>query len=243
MNKRDAGAAHRCLGRLYCSAQIEGAHVHFAARRAMDIEGLGDKLVATGRIKTIADRYRLTRADLLALERMGEKSARNLLDRIEKSKDTTHARFLQALGIPQVGEATAQVLAEHFGRLEAMMDADREASQEAPDVGPSTAQDIHAFFHQRHNREVIEALLRAGVRPAARRCRKASPVSGKSLVLTGSLESTSRDLAKNRLLALGAKTRQSVSKNTDYVVGGAEPGSKRTGPARSASSRSMRRDF
>ena len=223
-------AAHRCLGGLYCPAQVEGALLHFASRRAMDIEGLGDKLVeqlvATGRVKTVAHLYRLKKADLVALERMGEKSARNLLERIKKSKDTTLARFLNALGIPQVGEATAEVLAEHFGGLDAIMGADRETLQEAPNVGPAMAEDIHAFFRQKHNREVIAALLRAGVRPAAPRRRRLSPISGKVFVLTGGLASMSRDEAKNRLIALGAKVSESVSRNTDYVVVGTDPGSK-----------------
>ena len=228
--REEGEAAHRCMGGLYCPAQAEGALLHFASRRAMDIEGLGDKLVAqlvaTGRVKTVADLYRLREADLVALERMGEKSAQNLLQRIEHSKDTTLARFLHALGIPQVGEATAQQLAEHFGRLEAVMSADRDTLQRAPNVGPSMAEDIHAFFHQKRNREVIEELLRAGVRPAASRRRAGSAISGKAFVLTGGLESMTRDEAKNRLLELGAQVTESVSKKTDYVVVGAEPGTK-----------------
>jgi DNA ligase (NAD+) len=228
---REAGeAAHRCVGGLYCPAQVEGALLHFASRRALDIEGLGDKLVAqlvaTGRVKTVADLYHLSEADLVALERMGEKSAQNLLQRIEASKDTTLARFLYALGIPQVGEATAQQLAEHFGRLETLMGADRDTLQGAPNVGPSMAEDIHAFFHQRRNREVIEEVLRAGVRPAAPRRREVSAISGKIFVLTGGLESLTRDEAKNRLAELGAQVSESVSKKTDYVVVGTEPGSK-----------------
>jgi DNA ligase (NAD+) len=228
---REAGeAAHRCLGALYCPAQVEGAMLHFASRRAMDIEGLGDKLVeqlvAKGLVKTLADLYMLTKADLTALERMGEKSARNLLKNIEKSKDTTLGRFLNALGIPEVGEATAQRLAEHFDDVRALMAASRETLQAAPGVGPSTAGGIHGFFHQKHNREVIEALLSAGVRPATDRRHKASPISGKTFILTGSLESMSRDDAKSRLGELGARVSESVSRNTDYVVVGTEPGAK-----------------
>jgi DNA ligase (NAD+) len=222
--------AHRCVGGLYCPAQLEGTLIHFASRRGMDIEGLGEKLVeqlvATKQVASVADLYRLRKADLVALERMGEKSAQNLLERIESSKDTTLGRFLNALGIPQVGEATAEVLAEHFGSLEALMDADRERLQEAPNVGPSMAEDIYAFFHQKHNREVIEALLRAGVRPAGPRRRKVSAISGKTFVLTGGLEAMTRDEAKNRLHELGATVSESVSKKTDYVVVGTEPGSK-----------------
>jgi DNA ligase (NAD+) len=222
--------AHRCMGGLYCPAQVEGALLHFASRRAMDIEGLGEKLVeqlvAKGLVKTVADLYRLREADLVALERMGEKSARKLLDNIEKSKNVTLARFLHALGVPQVGEATADLLAQHFGSLEAVMNADRAALEAVPNIGPSMAEDIHAFFRQKHNREVIEALLRAGVRPVAPRPRRSSPISGKTFVLTGGLESMTRDEAKNRLAALGARTSESVSKKTDYVVVGHDPGSK-----------------
>jgi DNA ligase (NAD+) len=229
---REAGqAAHRCIAGLYCPAQLRGALLHYASRRALDIEGLGDKLVAqlvdSGRVKTVADLYRLTAQDLTALERMGEQSSAKLVARIAASRDTTLARLLYALGIPQVGEATAAALAEHFGSLEAVMRADRQALQEAPDVGPSMAEDICAFFREKHNREVIAALLRAGVHAAAaRRARKASGLAGKTFVLTGSLESMTRDEAKNRLEALGARTSESVSRRTDYVVVGSDAGSK-----------------
>src|SRR5574338_1279583 len=231
---REAGeAAHRCMGGLYCPAQVEGALLHYASRRAMDIEGLGDKLVAqlvaTGRVRTVAELYRLQEADLVALERMGAKSARKLLERIADTKATTLPRLLNALGIPQVGEATARELARHFGSLEAVMNADREILQKTPNVGPGMAADIHAFFHQKHNREVIEALLHAGVRaeaPPRAPVRRASPVAGKTFVLTGSLASMTRDEAKDRLAQLGARVTESVSKQTDYVVVGAEPGSK-----------------
>jgi DNA ligase (NAD+) len=228
---RETGeAAHRCIAGLFCPAQLEGALMHYASRRAMDIEGLGDKLVAQlvakRMVKTVADLYRLKKSDLAALERMGEKSAQKLVERVERSKNTTLARFLHALGIPQVGEATAALLAEHFGSLEALMAADCGTLQGAPDVGPSMAEDIHAFFAEKHNRDVIEALLRAGVQPTLPRPRRRSPISGRTFVLTGSLESMTRDEAKNRLAALGAKTSESVSGKTDYVIVGAEPGSK-----------------
>src|SRR5574340_1238155 len=175
---REAGeAAHRCVGGLYCPAQVEGALLHFASRRGMDIEGLGDKLVeqlvAAGLVKTVADIYRLKDADVAALARMGEKAARNLIARIEKSKNVTLGRFLNALGIPGAGEATAQLLADHFPDRDALMDADRATLQQVTGVGPRTAESIHAFFHQKHNSEVIDALLRAGVRPAAHRRRVA----------------------------------------------------------------------
>jgi DNA ligase (NAD+) len=222
--------AHRCMGGLYCPAQLKGTLIHFASRRGMDIEGLGEKLVeqlvATKQVRSVADLYRLRKTDLVALEHMGEKSAQKLLDRIGRSKETTLARFLNALGIPQVGEATAGMLAEHFGSLRALMDADPQRLQETPSIGASMAEDIYAFFHQQHNREVIEALLRAGVRPAAPRRRAATAISGRTFVLTGSLESMTRDEAKTRLVELGATVSDSVSKKTDYVVVGAEPGSK-----------------
>ena len=196
----------------------------------MDIEGLGDKLVeqlvATGLVKHVADLYRLKKADLLELERMGEKSAQNLLDNIERSKDTTLARFLYALGIPQVGETTAEQLARHFGGLDEVMEADQDTLQQAPNVGPSMAEDIHAFFRQKHNREVIKALLRTGMQLRAPRVQRTSAISGKIFVLTGGLEAMTRDEAKNRLAELGARTAESVSKKTDYVVVGTEPGSK-----------------
>jgi len=232
--REEGEVAHRCLGGLYCSAQRAGAILHFAARAAMDIQGLGDKLVEQlvekDMIKTVADLYRLRPAELAALERMGDKSARNLLDQIEHSKSATLARFLYALGIPQVGEATAEMLAEHFGTLEALMEADRETLEQVPNVGPSMAEDIHAFIREKHNREVIKALRRVGVSwPAAkRRAKAASPLAGKSFVLTGALASMSRDEAKKRLQALGGKVSGSVSKKTDYVIVGEEPGSKAT---------------
>ncbi len=225
-------AAHRCMGGLYCSAQRMGAILHFSARSAMDIEGLGEKLVEQlvqkGLVRTVADLYRLKHADLVALERMGEKSAQNLLAQIEKSKTTTLGRFLYALGIPQVGEATAQQLAEHFGDLDALMDADVETIDAVPNIGPAMAEDIHAFFHEKHNRDVIAKLRAAGVRwpKPVRRVKAEAPLAGKTFVLTGTLSSLSREEAKKKLQALGAKVAGSVSKKTDYVVVGADPGSK-----------------
>ncbi len=230
--REEGEAAHRCMGGLVCSAQRMGAVLHFAARSAMDIEGLGDKLVEQlvekKMIETVADLYRLKQDALAELERMGEKSARNLLDRIERSKDTTLARFLYALGIPQVGEATAEALAEHFGALEALMGADRETLEQVPNIGPAMAEDISAFLREKHNRDVIRALRRAGVRwpSAKRRPKEGLPFAGKSFVLTGGLSSMSRDGAKKKLQALGATVSGSVSKKTSFVIVGAEPGSK-----------------
>ena len=230
--REEGEAAHHCTAGLYCPAQRTGAILHFAGRGAMDVEGLGDKLVEQlvekKMIETVADLYHLKMDELAALERMGEKSAQNLLDNLERSKETTLARFLYALGIPQVGEATAEALAEHFGTLEALMDADREKLEEIPNVGPTMAEDIHAFFHEKHNRDVIAALRKAGIRwpIVKRRSREGLPLAGKSFVLTGALAGLSRDEAKKRLQALGATVSGSVSKKTDYVIVGEEPGSK-----------------
>ncbi len=227
-------AAHRCMGGLVCAAQRKGALLHFASRAAMDIEGLGDKLVEQlvekKMVETVADLYDLKKPELAELERMGDKSAQNLLDNIEKSKDTAFARFLYALGIPQVGEATAQLLARHFGTLEALMEASSEDLEAVSNIGPSTAEDIRAFFRERHNREVIEALRKTGVRWSAvkKPHRAEQPLVDKTFVLTGTLSSMTRDEAKRRLQDLGATVRESVSKKTDYVVVGEDPGSKAT---------------
>ena len=223
-------AAHRCLGGLHCPAQLEGSLLHFASRRAMDIEGLGGKLVAQlvaqHRVKSVADLYGLGEKELIDLERMGARSAAKLLERIERSKRASLERFLYALGIPQVGEATAALLAQRFRDLRAVMQAGSEVLQEAAGIGPATAQEIRTFFSDKRNREVIAALLAAGVRPAAPRAPKATTLAGKSFVLTGALESMTRDEAKERLAALGARTSESVSRATDYVVVGSEPGAK-----------------
>ncbi len=223
-------AAHRCMGGLHCPAQRMGAILHYAARSALDIEGLGEKLVEqlvqTELVKTVADVYRLTQDDLVALERMGEKSAQNLRERIEASKTTTLARFLYGLGIPQVGEATAQQLAEHFGELDPLMDATESEIDAVPNIGESMAEDIHAFFHDPKNRKVIERLRAVGVHWPAVARRAAAPLAGKTFVLTGTLASLGRDEAKRRLQELGAKVAGSVSKKTDYVVVGEDPGSK-----------------
>ncbi len=229
--REEEEAAHRCMGGLYCPAQRMGAILHFASRNAMDIEGLGDKLVEQlvekGMVKTVADLYRLKVPQLAGLERMAEKSAQNVVTAIEKSRRTTLARFLHALGIPQVGEATAAVLAEHFGTLEAIMNAGHDALEAVPNIGPTMAEDIRAFFHQKHNREVINKLIAAGVQwPKVARRKKSTALSGKTFVLTGTLDAMSRDEAKRKLQELGAKVSGSVSKKTDYVVVGKDPGSK-----------------
>lgn len=229
--REEEAAAHRCMGGLVCSAQRMGAILHFASRHAMDIEGLGDKLaqqlVDKGMVKTVADIYRLKKDALTDLERMAEKSAQNLLDQIEKSKDTALARFLHALGIPQVGEATAQLLADQFGSLDDILDAGRETLEQIHGIGPTMAEDIYSFFHEKHNREVIRALIKAGIHwPKPARVKKSTTLAGKTFVLTGGLGTMTRDEAKRRLQELGAKVIGSVSKKTDYVIIGDEPGSK-----------------
>ena len=225
-------AVARCTGGLFCPAQRKQALLHFAGRRAMDIEGLGDKLVDqlvdAAIVKTPVDLYRLGVLALANLERMGEKSAQNLLAAIEKSRATTLARFIFALGIRNVGEATARDLARHFGKLDALMAADLDALQRVPDVGPIVANAIAAFFAEPHNREVIEQLRAAGLHweegePAAA---AAGALAGKTFVLTGTLPTLTRDEAKALIDARGGKVAGSVSKKTHYVVAGAEAGSK-----------------
>jgi len=228
----DDEAAHRCTGALYCPAQRMGAILHFVSRRAMDIDGLGEKLVqqlvATERVSTVADLYRLRRNDLLTLERMGEKSADNLLEAIDASRESTLPRFLYALGINHVGEVTARTLAEHFGTLKALRAADAEALEAVPDIGPIVAQSVSHFFAQPHNQEVIDELVEAGVHwPDARPTDTGDRLAGRTFVLTGTLEGYTRDEAKARIEALGGRVSGSVSKKTDYVVAGQSPGSKR----------------
>ena len=223
----------RCTGGLFCPAQRREALLHFAGRRAMDIEGLGEKLVeqlVNGNIvRTPADLYKLGIASLAELERMAEKSAANLVAAIEKSKRTTLARFIYALGIRNVGESTAQDLARYFGNLDRIMQADLEALQQVPDVGPVVAQSIVGFFAEPHNREVIEQLLAAGVsfaETAAKAVDTANPAYGKTFVLTGTLPALKRDEAAQKIRDHGGKVSGSVSKKTDFVVAGEDAGSK-----------------
>jgi len=233
VTRLEGEAVARCTGGLICPAQRKQLLLHFAQRRAMDIEGLGEKLVEqlvdAGIVRTPADLYKLGVAKLAALERMADKSAGNVAAAIERSKATTLPRFLYALGIRNVGEVTARDLARHFGNLDAIMDAGVEALQEAPDVGPVVAESIAGFMREPHNREVIEQLRAAGVRwtegaPAAPE--PAGPFAGKIVVLTGTLAAMTREEAKERIEAGGGKVTGSVSKKTDFVVAGAEAGSK-----------------
>ncbi|MGI4777256.1 MAG: NAD-dependent DNA ligase LigA [Janthinobacterium lividum] len=223
---------YRCTGGLFCAAQRKEAILHFAARRALDIEGLGDKLVEqlvdAGLIRTLPDLYKLGLVTLSGLARMADRSASNLVGALEASKKTTLPRFLFGLGIRHVGESTAKEMAKHFGRLDAIMDASEEALLEVNDVGPVVATSVRTFFDQPHNREVVEQLRVCGLvwaefEPTAR---PAKPLAGKTFVITGTLPTLSREDAKEKLEAAGAKVAGSVSKKTDYVVAGTEAGSK-----------------
>jgi DNA ligase (NAD+) len=227
------GVDYRCSGGLFCAAQRKQALLHFAGRRAMDIEGLGDKLVEQlvdgGIVRTLPELYTLGIAKLAALERMAEKSAANVVAALEKSKRTTLARFLYALGIRQVGESTARDLARHFGQLDRVLDASIEQLLQVNDVGPVVAQSIRTFFDQPHNREVVEQLRAAGVHwdeSTAAADDAPKPLAGKTLVLTGTLPTLTRDQAKAMIEAAGGKVSGSVSKKTDFVVAGDEAGSK-----------------
>jgi DNA ligase (NAD+) len=225
---------YRCTGGLFCAAQRKEAIIHFAARKALDIDGLGEKvaeqLVEQNKIKTLPDLYHLGWEDYANLDRMGEKSGKKLVDALEKSKKTTLQRFLYSLGIRLVGETASKDLVRHFGNLDAIMNASSEQLQEVPDVGPIMAQEIRTFFDQEHNREVVKNLLAVGIHwsDTATTPGVSLPLSGKTFVLTGTLPTLGRDDAKNRLEAAGAKISGSVSKKTDYVVAGQEAGSKLT---------------
>ncbi|MFM9426716.1 DNA ligase (NAD+) [Variovorax sp. GrIS 2.14] len=223
---------YRCTGGLFCAAQRKEAILHFAARRAVEVEGLGDKLVEqlvdANLIRTLPDLYKLGFTTLVGLDRMAEKSARNIVDALEKSKETTLPRFLFGLGVRHVGESTAKDLAKHFGKLDSIMDATEAELLEVNDVGPVVAKSLRTFFDQPHNREVVEQLRACGLtwkegEPAPR---IALPLAGKTFVITGTLPTLSRDEAKDLLETAGAKVAGSVSKKTDYVVAGEEAGSK-----------------
>jgi DNA ligase (NAD+) len=247
--REEGESASRCSGGLYCPAQRKQALIHFASRRAMDIEGLGDRLiddlVDLGYLSTIADIYRLRLQDFLEMRRRADerdgtvpetvksgkvasKWAENLIESIARSRDTTLERLLFALGIRDVGESTARTLARHFGALDPLLSADEATLLEVPDVGPIVARRIAGFFAESHNREAIAALRAAGVAwPEGAPKRSAEgPLAGKTVVLTGALSAMSRDEAGDRLQALGAKVAGSVSKKTSFVVAGEAAGSK-----------------
>jgi DNA ligase (NAD+) len=230
--REEGEADYRCTGGLFCSAQRKQSILHFAQRRAVEVEGLGDKLVDqlvdAGIIHTLPDLYRLGLMALVNLDRMADKSAQNIVDALEKSKRTTLPRFLFGLGIRHVGEATAKELARHFGKLDAIMDASEEQLLAVADVGPIVAKSLRTFFDQPHNREVVEQLRACGVTwpegepaPVA-----AQPLSGKTFVLTGTLPTLAREDAKALIEAAGGKVAGSVSKKTSFVVAGVEAGSK-----------------
>jgi DNA ligase (NAD+) len=231
--REKGGVDHRCSGGLFCAAQRKIAILHFAGRRAIDIEGLGDKivdqLVDGGLVKTLPDLYALKQEQLEGLERMGDKSAAKLVAGIEASKRTTFARFLYGLGARQVGETTAKDLARHFGNLDRLMGASVEQLLEVADVGPIVADSVHAFFNEQHNRDVVTGLRKAGLvwdESEGQASAAVLPLSGKTFVLTGTLPTLGREDAKEMIESLGGKVAGSVSKKTDWVVAGAEAGSK-----------------
>jgi len=230
--REEGEADHRCTGGLFCAAQRKQAILHYAQRRAMDIEGLGDKLVDqlvdAGVVRSLPDLYRLGLTALAALDRMADKSARNLLQALEASKHTTLPRFLFALGIRHVGETTAKDLARHFGNIDNILEASVDNLLEVKDVGPVVARSVHTFFAQPHNREVVAQLQASGVHWPEGDAAPQQPqvLAGKTLVLTGTLPQLSRDQAKALIEAAGGKVSGSVSKKTDWVVAGSEAGSK-----------------
>ena len=230
--REEGEADYRCTGGLFCTAQRKQAILHFAHRRAVEIEDLGDKLVEqlvdAGIVNTLPDLYKLGLSALSQLDRMAEKSAANVLAGIEKSKNTTLPKFLFGLGIRHVGEATAKELARHFGTLDAIMDATLDQLLQVSDVGPTVAQSIRTFFDQAHNREVVEQLKACGVhwKEGVASAGASLPLTGQTFVLTGTLQTMGRDEAQAKLEMLGAKVSGSVSKKTHAVVAGAEAGSK-----------------
>ncbi|HIG79778.1 MAG TPA: NAD-dependent DNA ligase LigA [Cycloclasticus sp.] len=232
VERAEGEAIARCPAGLFCRAQVKESIKHFSSRKALDVDGLGDKiveqLVAKEMVKTPADLYRLTKEQLSGLERMAEKSANNLLLALDKSKQTTLPKFLYALGVREVGEVTANSLATYFASLEALQYASREDLEKVPDVGPIVAQHVVAFFELQHNQEVIAELLTAGVQwPDVEAMSSVDQaLSAKVFVLTGTLSLMGRDQAKEILRSLGAKVTSSVSKKTDYLVAGEESGSK-----------------
>ena len=228
--REEGEAIRRCIN-ASCPARLKESLVHFSARKVMGIDGLGealvDQLVDKGLVGSIADLYQLTREQLAGLERMGEKSAQNLLDEIEASKKEPLARVIFGLGIRHVGERLAQTLAGQFGSLDRLMEASPEELHEVPDVGPRVAESIHQFFQEEQNRTLVERLRRAELRfKETRRKKSAGPLAGKSFVLTGTLERHTREQAQRLIEEAGGKVTSSVSKKTDYVVAGADAGSK-----------------
>lgn len=230
--REEGEAIRRCIN-ANCPARLKESILHFAARKVMGIDGMGrvmvEQLVDKGLVKNVADIYGLTMDRLLTLERVGEKSAQNVLDEIEESKKLPLSRVIFGLGVPQVGERLAQELAGHFGTLDALMQASAEELENVPDVGPKVARSIREFFDEPRNRELVERLRKAGLQFEQKQRRKSGgPLAGKTLVLTGTLEKYTREEAKQLIEDAGGKVTSSVTKKTDYVVAGADPGSKLT---------------
>ncbi|HEX4592803.1 MAG TPA: NAD-dependent DNA ligase LigA, partial [Bryobacteraceae bacterium] len=228
--REEGEAASRCIN-TNCPARLQQSILHFVARGVMDIDGMGDvlveQLVSRGMVKSVADIYDLTLDQLLDLERMGQKSAEKVIKNIDRSRIQPLPRVLNGLGIPFVGERTAQILAETFGSLDMLADADEETLQQAEEVGPKVSQSIGQFFHESHNRELVERLRKAGLTfEHAVRKKSGGPLAGKTFVITGTLPTIARDEAKTRIESAGGKVTGSVSKKTDYLVAGADPGSK-----------------
>jgi DNA ligase (NAD+) len=228
--REEGEAASRCIN-TNCPARLQQSVLHFVARGVMDIDGMGDvlvdQLVTRGMVKSVADIYELTLEQLLELERMGQKSAEKILRNIGASRKQPLPRVLNGLGIPFVGERTAQILADTFGSLDAIMAADEETLQQAEEVGPKVAASIRQFFHERRNRELVERLRKAGLTfEHTIRKKSGGPLAGKIFVLTGTLPNLAREEAKARIESAGGKVTGSVSKKTDYVVAGEEAGSK-----------------
>jgi DNA ligase (NAD+) len=229
--REEGEAASRCIN-TNCPARLKESVLHFAARGVMDIDGMGDvlvdQLVTRGMVKSVADIYDLTLEQLLELDRMGNKSAEKVLQNIDRSRKQPLPRVLNGLGIPFVGERTAQILADTFGSLDAIAAADEQQLQEAEEVGPKVSESIRQFFHERRNRELVDRLRKAGLtfEHEIKKKKTAGPLAGKVFVLTGTLPNLAREDAKARIESAGGKVTGSVSKKTDYVVAGAEPGSK-----------------
>jgi DNA ligase (NAD+) len=227
--RTEGEADHRCVN-ANCPAKLQGTILHFASRHVMNIDGLGDALVnqlsAAGLVHKVSDLYRLTKDDLLKLERMGDKSAQNILDEIAKSKNAPLERVIYGLGIRFVGERTAQFLAEHFGSLDAIMKASADELQEVNEVGPRIAESIAEFFSDEHNRQLVNDLRKAGLTLTGQKKEKGTQLAGKTFVLTGTLARHSRDEAKKKIEDAGGRVSGSVSKKTDYVVAGSDAGSK-----------------
>jgi DNA ligase (NAD+) len=227
------GAYYYCSGQAVCPAQLKGALEHFASKSAMDIEGLGKKtaaqLVETGLVKTLADLYALTKNEILTLDGFAERSATLFMNALERSKRVSLDRFLLALGIRQVGQHISRVLARRFGTLDAVMAADRATLERVHEIGPEIASSLESFFGEERNREVIARLQQLGLvieHGQGRSEGGARPLEGKTVVFTGSLLECTRDEAKRRVEELGGRVTSSVSKHTDYVVVGTDPGSK-----------------